>query len=81
MRTAAINAALTGKPDSLSDIVEKVQAFFFFFYLQENKKKLNKELEDYRQQDTEIKSQVEEAKFNAKLVKQRSNQNEQYSRL
>ena len=81
MRAAAINTALTSKPDSLSDTVEKVQAFFFFFYLQENKKKLNKELEDYRQQDTEIKSQVEEAKFNAKLVEQRSSQNEQYSRL
>ena len=38
-------------------------------------------MEDYRQRETEMKSQVEEAKFNAKLAQQRSNQNEQYSRL
>ena len=48
-------------------------------YLQEKNKKLSKELEDDRQRETQIDSQVEEAKFSANLA--RSNQNEQYSRL
>ena len=74
-----INATLTNKRDSLSDTVERLQGEIFD--LQENNKKLTKELEDYRQRETEIKSQVEEVKFNAKLAEQCSNQNEQYSRL
>ena len=74
-----INATLTNKLDSLSDTVERLQGEIFD--LQENNKKLTKELEDYRQRETEMKSQVEEAKFNAKLAEQCSNQNEQYSRL
>ena len=74
-----INATLTNKLDSLSDTVERLQGEIFD--LQENNKKLTKELEDYRQRETEMKSQVEEAKFDAKLAEQRSNQNEQYSRL
>ena len=74
-----INATLTNKLDFLSDTVERLQGEIFD--LQENNKKLTKELEDYRQRETEMKSQVEEAKFNAKLAEQRSNQNEQYSRL
>ena len=74
-----INATLTNKLDFLSDTVERLQGENFD--LQENNKKLTKELEDYRQRETEMKSQVEEAKFNAKLAEQRSNQNEQYSRL
>ena len=74
-----INATLTNKLESLSDTVERLQGNFFD--LLENNRKLTKELEDYRQRETEMKSQVEEAKFNAKLAEQRSNQNEQYSRL
>ena len=67
----AINATLTNKLDSLSDTVERMQGDIFD--LQENNKKLTKKLEDYRQRETEMKSQVEEAKFNAKLAEQRSN--------
>ena len=75
----AINATLTNKLDSLSDTIGRLQGELFD--LQENNNKLTKELEDYRQRETEMKSQVEEAKFNAKLAEQRSNQNEQYSGL
>ena len=74
-----INATLTNKLDSLSDTVERLQGEIFD--LQENNKKLTKELEDYRHRESGMKSRVEEAKFKAKLAEQRSNQNEQYSRL
>ena len=66
-----INGTLINKLDSLSDTVERLQGKKID--LQENNKKLTKEFEDYRQRETELKSQVEEAKFNAKLAEQRSN--------
>ena len=53
-----INTTLTNKLDSLSDTVERLQGEIFD--LQENNKKLTKELEDYRQRETEMKSQAEE---------------------
>ena len=53
-----INAPLANKLDSLNDTVERLQGEIFD--LQENNKKLTKELEDYRQRETEMKSQAEE---------------------
>ena len=51
-----INATLTNKLESLSDTVERLQGKFFD--LLENNRKLTKELEDYRQRETKMKSQV-----------------------
>ena len=61
-----INATLTNKLESLSDTVERLQGKFFD--LLENNRKLTKELEDYRQRETEMKSQVEEASSTLNLL-------------
>ena len=52
------HTALTSESDSLRDTVERLQGEIFG--LQKNKKQTR----DYRQRETEMKSQIEEAKFN-----------------
>ena len=77
--TLCAYASLHSKLEALGDRVEQLQGDVFV--LQEENKKLRKEIGERRQREADLKGLVDEANFNARLAEQGSDRNEQYSRL
>ena len=68
--TLCAYASLHSKLEALGDRVEQLQGEVLV--LQEENKKLRKEIGERRQREADLKGLVDEANFNAKLAEQRS---------